>query len=256
MARTEFDTDDMALINTIQNALQPEILEVDGRSFTSRPVHDPPAPATAAPLATHTLQSVIDYLEADQKFDHVIPAGKDDPGLAIHVVDATKVEIVRELEERSRKREILIRAQAIEVIGPTFNFARFYPLEQFVIALRSLFAETDDVTALVKILGRVEDSSVRQFDDDGVSQSVIARTGIATKSDVAVPALVLLAPFRTFPEIDQPFSEFFLRLRGGDDEDPPEAALYETDGGKWKIEAIDAIKKFLDGKVGPVPIIA
>jgi len=255
MGRTEFDTNDKDVIAAIQGAVQTEIIELDDRAFVTRPVHMPPAPPRVEPLTTHTLQSVIDYLAADAKFDAVIPTTKDELGLAVHIVSPIKVQILGGIEGRFRTREVFINAEAIEVIGETFRFGRFYPLEQFIISLRSLFAETEDRETVIKILGRVEDADVKQFEDDGLSQSVTARVGIATKAEVAVPAVVMLAPWRSFPEISQPFSDFFLRLAPGVD-DSPAAALFETDGGKWKIEAINSIKEFLNKKVGGVPIIA
>jgi len=256
MARTEFDSDDKTLIGVIQRAVETDTISIDGVEFITRPVFHPPAPGLAAALVTHTLQSVIDYLAGDRRFDQVVPQSASDPGLAVHVVSPVEVQIVGQLEERSRLREVLLAARCVEVIGRTFAFGRFYPLDEFVISLRSLFFETDDVNTLIRILGRVEDSSVKQFDDDGVSQSVTATVGITTKRDVTVPAVVMLMPFRTFPEIIQPPSEFFLRLRSGGEDEPPQAALFETDGGKWQIVAIDEIKEFLTGKVGDVPIIA
>jgi hypothetical protein len=256
MAHAEFEgMSDKELIGTIQQSVQTELIEVDDREFTTRPIHNPPPPAKAEALTTHTLQSVIDYLATDKTFDDVIPADESEIGLAVHVVSPTHVRILGGISDRFRQREIFVVAQAIEIIGPTFAFGRYYPLEEFIISLRSLFAETDEVDSLIRILGRVEDSAVHQFDDDGVSQTVTARVGIATKADVPVPSIVMLAPFRTFPEIDQPFSNFFLRLRRGDDDEPPEAALFETDGGKWKIEAMAAIKEFLTGKTQGVAII-
>src|SRR5215475_1689396 len=245
MARSEFEHDDRDLIRVIQQSVQTERITIDDLEYLTRPVYDPPAPAVAAALVTHTLQSVIDYLEADAAFDHVIPHDPSERGLAVHVVSPVEVQIIGQAEERSRKRETLITAKCIEVLGSTFRFGAFYPLETFIITLRSLFCETEDVSALIRVLGRVEDSSVKQFDDDGISQSVTATVGITTKRDVTIPPVVMLMPFRTFPEIIQPPSDFFLRLRKHDDDEPPEAALFETDGGKWQIEAINSIKEFL-----------
>src|SRR5215831_2692885 len=142
MAHTEFDSDDKQLISTIQAAVQTEIIAVDEREFVTRPVHNPPAPARAEALTTHTLQSVIDYLTADLKFDDVIPADRDEIGLAVHVVSPVHVRILGGLSDRFRQREIFINAQAIEIIGETFSFGRYYPLENFIISLRALFGET------------------------------------------------------------------------------------------------------------------
>lgn len=78
--------------------------------------------------------------------------------------------------------------------------------------------------------------------DDGISQTVAAKTGIATVSNVTLPPIIKLAPYRTFVEVEQPEGEFLLRLQNG-----PKAALFEADGGAWKIQARKNIKNyFLD----------
>lgn len=49
-----------------------------------------------------------------------------------------------------------------------------------------------------------------------------------------------LQPYRTFLEVEQPASDFLLRL---DKEGRP--ALYEADGGAWKLEAKRNIAAYL-----------
>ena len=48
--------------------------------------------------------------------------------------------------------------------------------------------------------------------DNGVSQEVEARQGVSLKALVQVKPRVALRPFRTFLEVEQPVSEFLLRL--------------------------------------------
>jgi len=57
---------------------------------------------------------------------------------------------------------------------------------------------------------------------------------------------IRLRPYRTFREIEQPASLFVLRLQKGRDGELPRAALFEADGGQWKLEACQAIKHWLD----------
>lgn len=68
--------------------------------------------------------------------------------------------------------------------------------------------------------------------------------GIAGKEDVIVPNPVTLRPYRTFLEVEQPESKFIFRIREGSDGQPM-FKLVEADGGLWKYEAVDAIKKYL-----------
>ncbi|MDL2276354.1 hypothetical protein LJC02_01750, partial [Breznakia sp. OttesenSCG-928-G09] len=49
-----------------------------------------------------------------------------------------------------------------------------------------------------------------------------------------------VAPFRTFAEVEQPNSRFLLRVREGG-----EMALFEADGGAWKLEAQNNVSTFI-----------
>ena len=76
--------------------------------------------------------------------------------------------------------------------------------------------------------------------DNGISQEVSVRTGAVLKEQQTVQPIVRLQPYRTFLEVEQPASDFLLRL---DKEGRP--ALYEADGGAWKLEAKRSIAAYL-----------
>lgn len=97
---------------------------------------------------------------------------------------------------------------------------------------------------MLKLVGNVKEEAVNTIGDDGVSQSVVAKMGVATVGNVKVPNPVLLKPYRTFVEVEQPESNFIFRMRKG-----PECALFEADGGAWKLEAIDNIKEYLTAEL-------
>lgn len=66
---------------------------------------------------------------------------------------------------------------------------------------------------------------------------------------------VELAPFRSFPEIEQPVSSFIFRLRGGDPVHAPLCALFEADGRRWEHEAMQRVRAWLAERV-KLPVIA
>lgn len=70
---------------------------------------------------------------------------------------------------------------------------------------------------------------------------------IARVENVVIPPRVKLAPYRTFIEIEQPESEFVFRARKADD--LPHFALFEADGGAWRIESMKRIKAYLENKL-------
>lgn len=63
-----------------------------------------------------------------------------------------------------------------------------------------------------------------------------------------VPNPVILRPYRTFLEVEQPESKFIFRIKEGRD-GTPMFKLIEADGGLWKYEAVASIKAFLKERI-------
>lgn len=122
---------------------------------------------------------------------------------------------------------------------PRVKTGTFMSHEEAVIQLRSLYIPNPDMEYLLKLLSSVSQESKVSSNDNGVSQTVEARQGIALTSAVTVKPRVMLRPFRTFLEVDQPESEFLLRLDNGGN-----VGLYEADGGVWKMEATRNIARY------------
>jgi hypothetical protein len=91
----------------------------------------------------------------------------------------------------------------------------------------------------LKVVGNIKKEDVRTVGDNGVSQSVTAKVGVATVGQVEVPNPVALMP-RTFVEVEQPESNLIFRMQNG-----PRYALFEADGGAWKVQAMKNIKDYL-----------
>ncbi|MGG1878245.1 hypothetical protein ABDI30_11845 [Paenibacillus cisolokensis] len=222
---------------------QPEIIEVNGQQYSTRNLFKVLEP-TPAPLIVRNLSGLVDYLKSD--FDGHYP-------LLVHVVSPDEVTAVSSYNNDYQRKEI-IRAEALL---PEFRFGSFYDAESFNIKLQSVFVANEDRTKLLKVVGNIKEEAVRQVGDDGVSQSVVAKTGVATVEDVKVPNPVLLAPYRTFVEVDQPESSFVFRMKDG-----PSAALFEADGGAWRNDAIYNVATYLAEElnelieVGKIVVIA
>ena len=115
---------------------------------------------------------------------------------------------------------------------PQVTMGNFMAYERAIIELRSLYIPNDDMNYLLSLLGSISKESKVTSADNGVSQTVEARTGIALNQMVEIKPRVKLQPFRTFIEVAQPESEFLLRLN-----DDGCIGLYPADGGVWKLEA-------------------
>jgi hypothetical protein len=179
-------------------------------------------------IGVRSLSGFVDYIKS--KFDGINP-------LMIHVESPTEV-IASSQFNRDHNRNELIKASAML---PSFNFDRWYDAEDFNIKLQSCFVRNEDRDIMLKVVGNIKEEAVNSVGDDGVSQSVVAKTGVASVGNVKVPNPVFLAPYRTFVEVEQPESDFIFRMKSG-----PSCALFEADGGAWKLEAMGLIKQYLE----------
>lgn len=184
-------------------------------------------------LEVNTLESVVTYLRKikdERMYEGFSPT-------IVHIVDATTVELKNVAVPAEGRRDCMVRAKA-EV--PDFLYGQFYDAESFNIGMQSKFTETEDKGTILQVVGNLKEDAVRTLTDDGVSQVTAVRTGVATVADVKVPNPVVLRPFRTFIEVEQPESKFIFRMREGG-----KCALFEADGGAWKLEAKRNILNFL-----------
>lgn len=124
---------------------------------------------------------------------------------------------------------------------PCITTDRYMPYEKAVIELRSLYIPNDGTNYLLRLLGSISNESKVTTTDNGVTQQVEARAGIALNSMVKIEPRVALQPFRTFIEVEQPESEFLLRIseRG-------EIGFFPADGGVWKLEAARNVAAYFE----------
>ena len=115
---------------------------------------------------------------------------------------------------------------------PAVTTDRFMAYEKAVIELRSLYIPNEGTEYLLQLLSSISNESKVTSSDNGVTQQVEARSGIALNSMVKIKPRVSLQPFRTFVEVEQPESEFLLRIN-----ERGEIGFFPADGGVWKLEA-------------------
>ncbi|PHV72160.1 hypothetical protein CS063_01410 [Sporanaerobium hydrogeniformans] len=208
-----------------------EVMEVNGQSYATSELYRVKGLQPAAIKAT-TLTALVDYIKSgmDKKFSEK---------LLIHVVSPNTVVLLSELRG-DMAREAYMECNALL---PSINLGSFMEVEKFNIMLQSTFVAGEDKEIVLRVVGNVTDNVVKDTSDDGVSQAVTIKTGLAQKGYVLVPNPAQLATYRSFPEIEQVASKFVFRMRQG--RDNPEAALFEADGGAWRNEAMFRIKDYL-----------
>lgn len=204
-----------------------EMVEHEGKNYSTKALHRLDKTPGVAPLELRSLSGLVDYIKSN--FDH-------DLKLMVHVESPTSVSVFDSLDHDNNRR-IYVQANAML---PHITFERFQDTESFNIMLQSCFVKNDNRDKLLKIVGSIVEDEAVTTSDDGVSQRVAARTGVAAIDLIEAPNPIKLKPFRTFVEVTQPESEFILRLRKG-----PEAALFEADGAAWELNAMENIKDHL-----------
>lgn len=228
---------------------EPHYREHEEKLFSDRPMHlvhkkEP----VAEPIEMHTLDSLVDYIWSE--------SDKMSPDMLIHVKSPTEVSLLSGLNS-DREREELVRVTAMV---PEFTFGKFYGAEEFVINVMSKFVgEMDEISlertddgrndkaVILKYVGTSQSGTLQDYGDDGVSQKVTIQKTVTSRDEDIVPNPVHLAPYRTFLEVEQPASDFIFRIR---DDTGIAAALFEADGGAWKLAAIHAVRTYIEEKLG------
>ena len=210
----------------------PVKMEIDGETYSDKELfricHNP----KASKICMTTLTSLVEYIKAN--IDIM------DEKMIVHVKNPQNVSLYSQLD-LDREREYLAEVNA-QV--PEFSYGRYMNHESFLIALQSKFIKNEDRDLLLKFAGTVENGTIAQYGDDGITQKATIKTGIASKGDAKVPNPVRLRPFRTFIEVEQPESAFVFRMRQ-DERSGVECAIFEADGGAWKNAAMKNIEEYL-----------
>lgn len=245
--KNEFSiTDSGELIKTIQDSVETKIIEVGGEEFVTRQVFFPPEKPNFSVLNIASLEGVADYLNKS------IDNANDLTDVVVIINSPRKVSVRSQIKDIKVARLCFVDAD-YEMEG--FPFERYLDHEQFMVKAQALFIDEFDRGRLLELVGNITASSVQTSVDDGVSQTVVVEKSVR-KAEVELPNPVILAPRRTFAEIDQPESPFVLRVRQTGEGKMPEIGLFEADGGLWKLAAIQGIKDYLSTALTvDVPVI-
>lgn len=227
-----------------------------------RKVHLMPAGWTARkcelprvePIALTTLTGLASYVLGDGgKATDLPPHDK----LMAVVADPTEVRLVGHVGDEASNFRRMTWAEARPVDLCDFPFKHFMEPESFIIGLLSQFEDSSDRDGVVAMVQSIVDGAQVTIADDGVGQEVTTRRGAAFVNATRVPNPITLAPFRTFPEIDQPVSSFVLRMRSGRATgESPTLALFPADGGRWRLIATQRIAEWLAENMSAVVAVS
>lgn len=219
---------------------EPKTIEINGRTYCTKDLKRIDKENKAEPITATTLTSLVDYIKESR---HELRER-----MIIQVVSATKVQLYSGLLPE-RDREMLFEVNAML---PAFEYGREYEQEAFLISMQSCFAHSDDREAVTILASNIVNTQQATYSDDGISQQAVIKTGVTTKENALVPNPVKLVPYRTFLEVEQPASEFVFRISEGRN-GAPVFKLVAADGGLWKAQAVDNVKRYLVEALADIP---
>lgn len=221
--------------------LQPaRLINVEGYTYVDKDktitMFKPPVAST---IEIHTLSGLVGLLEENvENFENI-----DGASFVVHVEAYDEVSLIATSSDVFGRRAQPVKVKALKP-ERAFSFNAYMPQEEFVIALRSLFVQTLQLELLAEVAGNLaKETEIRQ-EDDGFTQRVTAKDGVVRLKEVTVKPRVTLQPFRTFLEVEQPEGEYIFRVQH-DERKGNLCALFEADGGLWKLKSLDLVKGWL-----------
>ena len=223
-----------AAIEKIVSLAAPSVIDVDGRKFSNGEFEE------VRSLKFYPKYLPLSGLDSVVKMtrEEAVPTYPDQK-IYLQVSGYNTVSVFTEYDEEKRRADLYLAKADV----PGFREG-FRDREEMVIQLRSLFLQTTETAYLLDLISRMTDDEKVTTRDNGVTQMVEAKKGVALKETVEIRPRVKLTPFRTFLEVEQPESEFLLRIRDGG-----EIGLFEADGGAWKLVAKRSIVRYLEERL-------
>lgn len=221
------------------------IAQAHGRAYRGDTLAPLPSPITKPDMMNmHTLSGFCAFIMNE----------KDLHGCTVLVGGNDHVSYVGDIAGDFNQR--LIYADTKPFIGAQFRFGQYHDPETFIVGLQSCFVQDEMTANVLKVVGNLQSEQVQTVVDDGVSQQVAAKAGIARVANIVLPNPVLLRPFRTYQEVEQPVSRFVLRAKRGDAGQMPTLALFETGDEQWKLAAVKSIKEYVTANAPGVLVLA
>lgn len=193
-------------------------------------------------LRFKTLTGLVEYLY-DNK-DQVTP---DDCVMVIESV--YKVVLYSKVFGTKNDRHAIAISEPVSF--QTLDAGRPLSTEEAIIQLQTRCLRTDDGLELIKSVSGMTYREDLSREDDGVKND-INLSSMVVYLNGKPPTVVSLIPFRVFPEVQQVESQYIVRVKSEGKQ--PSVTLMETDGGLWKVTAMEYIKQHLKSLTAENPV--
>lgn len=222
-----------AAIEKIEDLSKVKTFEIGGHTYSTKGLYEvKPGIEIPQNIKVYSLDALVQLIKKEALLCY-------DKPLFVEVFDHLTVSCFLSPKEDDRYvRPVLYTASASNI--PGFS-DRWMSYEEAMINLRSMFIPNEGTEYLLNLLANITDENSVNSEDNGVTQNVTVRKGIALQTTQQIKPIIKLKPYRTFFEVEQPESEFLVRVREGGN-----IGFFEADGGIWKLEARKTIKSELE----------
>jgi hypothetical protein len=177
-------------------------------------------------IAVQTLQGILGFTHA-----------KDCPVVSfINILSPTHIVGYGKVGENGRLQSLFV-AQAKT---KEFPYGKQLSMEDFILNIQVCFAESDDKTELLSAVSRVVQSSQIVQEDDGITQTLEVKSGIALKETKRISPVRSLAAYRSFPGFASPEAPFLFRAHK--DEKGVKFSLTDMAGDNWIGLTMEALR--------------
>lgn len=240
-----------AAMDWIKRYSAPNIENIDGVEWSDKDLKRIRNIKTMEKVNFFTLSSLVEYLksEVDVPNDFV-------HHIFINVASPEHVSVYSEANEGNYYSRTVIAD--VNAMLPVVKIGQWVSQTEFCIMMRANFIDSKDGNgmvlpdtdkeALIGVASNIVSGSIAEYEDTGISQKATLKTGIQESEDKLLPEKVVLRPYRTFLEVDQPKSEFLFRAQD-DKYSGVQLSLHEADGGRWKLDAMAAVKEYLGNEL-------
>lgn len=246
-------------MNWIKQHAAPNIREIDSATWADKEMHIVRNTLSMDKVNFFTLTSLVDYLKSNVDVPNEFVQH-----IFINVVSPDHVAVYSEANKDNHFTRTPIAD--VSAMLPVVKIGEWVDQTEFCIMLRANFIDsvyTDgediilpdtDKEALIRVASNIVSGTIAEYEDTGISQKATLKTGIQEAEDKLLPEKVVLCPYRTFLEVKQPKSEFIFRAQdskfGG-----VQLSLREADGGRWKLDAMAAVKEYLTDQLAGMDYI-
>lgn len=155
-------------------------------------------------------------------------------------VDVNNISVISAMEEDKKRHELISSTPLI----PDLNLGYNMSVEEMIILLSTAYIPTENTEKFINSISNLRIVEEVEFNDDGIGQTVVAKSGASVNKTYQVQPIVKLKPIRSYAEIEQVESKFLFRVNKNGS-----VCLREADGGQWKYEAQSKIVEYLENSL-------